>query len=165
MMILAVVFIYLIMVAQFQSLLSPFIVMFTIPLGFTGGIAALLIAGMPISIVAFVGIIMLAGIVVNNGIVFVDYVNRLRADGMDKREALVTAGRHRIRPILMTALTTIIALLTTCLDSSANATMMQPMAVTVVGGLLYATLLTLYFVPVLYDLFVRKSKKKEEKEG
>ena len=96
---------------------------------------------------------------------FVDYVNRLRADGMDKREALVTAGRHRIRPILMTALTTIIALLTTCLDSSANATMMQPMAVTVVGGLLYATLLTLYFVPVLYDLFVRKSKKKEEKEG
>ncbi len=162
MMILAVVFIYLIMVAQFQSLLSPFIVMFTIPLGFTGGIAALLIAGMPISVVAFVGIIMLAGIVVNNGIVFVDYANRLYADGMEKREALVTAGRHRIRPILMTALTTIIALLTTCLDSSANASMMQPMAVTVVGGLVYATLLTLYFVPVLYDLFVRKSKKKEE---
>nr|WP_317412094.1 efflux RND transporter permease subunit [uncultured Solibaculum sp.] len=165
MMILAVVFIYLIMVAQFQSLLSPFIVMFTIPLGFTGGIAALLIAGMPISVVAFVGIIMLAGIVVNNGIVFVDYVNRLRADGMEKREALVITGRHRIRPILMTALTTIIALLTTCLDSSANASMMKPMAVTVVGGLVYATLLTLYFVPVLYDLFVRKRMKKEEKEG
>ncbi len=153
MLVLAIAFIYLIMVAQFQSLLSPFIVMFTIPLAFTGGFFALMIVGMPLSIVAFVGLIMLTGIVVNNGIVFVDYANQMREAGMSLTDALVKTGNDRLRPILMTALTTIIALSTTSLGAGSGTEMMQPMAITTIGGLIYATLLTLIFVPVLYAIF------------
>ena len=149
---LALVFIYLIMVAQFQSLLSPFIVMFTIPLAFTGGFFGLMLAGLPLSIVAFVGLIILSGIVVNNGIVFVDYANKMREDGLALKEALVKTGTDRIRPILMTAMTTIFALSTTSIGAGTGTEMMQPMAITAIGGLIYATLLTLYVVPVLYAI-------------
>ena len=156
---LAVVFIYLIMVAQFQSLKSPFIVMFTIPLAFTGGLLALQITDEMLSIVAMIGFLVLAGVVVNNGIVFVDYVNQLRLDGMEKHDALVQTGVDRIRPILMTALTTILANSTMAMGVGMGAELSQGMALVSIGGLAYATLLTLYLVPVLYDLFNRKEMK------
>lgn len=159
MLLLAVVFIYLIMVSQFQSLLSPFIVMFTIPLAFTGGFFALMLTGLPLSIVAFIGLIILTGVVVNNGIVFVDYANKMRASGLSKREALIKTGTDRLRPILMTALTTIIALSTMSLGAGTGTEMMQPMAITTIGGLIYATLLTLIFIPVLFDIFHKKEYK------
>ena len=152
---LAIVFIYLIMVAQFQSLKSPFIVMFTIPLAFTGGLLALLITDQMLSIVAMIGFLVLAGVVVNNGIVFVDYVNQLRLEGMTKRDALIQTGKDRIRPILMTALTTILANSTMAMGVGMGAELSQGMAIVSIGGLAYATLLTLFLVPVLYNLFNR----------
>lgn len=155
---LAIAFIYLIMVAQFQSLLSPFIVMFTIPLAFTGGFFGLILTGSPVSIVAFIGLIILTGVVVNNGIVFIDYINILRNQGMDKKEAIIRAGNVRLRPIIMTALTTIIALSTMSLGVGTGTEMIQPMAITAIGGLIYATLLTLVFIPVLYDIMNKKEK-------
>ncbi len=159
MLVLAVVFIYLVMVAQFQSLKSPFIIMFTIPLALTGSILMLAMTGYPISVFALLGIILLVGVVVNNGIVYVDYVNKLMASGMSKREALLRTAEDRIRPILMTALTTICAMLISVFDMSSGAAAIKPMAITVVGGLTYATLLTLYFVPIMYDIMNRKDKK------
>lgn len=153
---LAVIFIYLIMVAQFQSLLSPFIVMFTIPLAFTGGFFGLMITGKPVSIVAFIGLIILSGVVVNNGIVFVDYINILRRKGMSKKDAIVEAGVTRLRPIVMTALTTIIALSTMSFGVGMGTEMIQPMAITAIGGLIYATLITLLLIPTLYDILNRK---------
>ena len=156
MILLAVVFIYLIMVAQFQSLLSPFIVMFTLPLAFTGGLLALWLAGQPLSVISMLGFLILAGIVVNNGIVFVDYTNQLRLAGMEKRAALLLTGKARIRPILMTALTTILAMSTMVFSKGMGAEMAQPMALVTIGGLAYATLLTLFVVPVLYDLLFRR---------
>jgi multidrug efflux pump subunit AcrB len=162
MLILAVVFIYLIMVAQFQSLLSPFIVMFTIPLAFTGGFLGLMVSRKPVSVVAFVGLIVLSGVVVNNGIVFIDYINILRASGKSKREAIIEAGTTRLRPIIMTALTTIIALSTMSFGVGMGTEMMQPMAITAIGGLIYSTLLTLVIIPVLYDAFNRKDRKVEK---
>ena len=161
---LAVVMIYLIMVAQFQSLLSPFIVMFTLPLAFTGGLLALWIFGFELSVISMLGFLVLAGVIVNNGIVFVDCVNRLRLAGMDRREALIETGRLRIRPILMTALTTILGLCTLAFGMGMGADMLQPMAVVTIGGLTYATLLTLFVVPALYSLFHRKPMKKIELE-
>ena len=156
---LAVVFIYLVMVAQFQSLLSPFIVMFTIPLAFTGGFIGLFITGTPISIVALIGLIVLVGVVVNNGIVYVTCVNQLREEEqLSVHEALITAAKMRIRPIIMTSLTTIIGLLFSALDTSAGASMLRPVAITVIGGMLYSTLLTLFFVPVIYSVFHRGKK-------
>lgn len=153
---LAIVFIYLIMVAQFQSLLSPFIVLFTIPLAFTGGLLALLITGTEISMIAMLGFLVLSGVVVNNGIVFVDYVNQLRLEGMDKKEALILTGRTRLRPILMTALTTILGLSTLAMGMGMGADMLQPMAIVTIGGLSYATILTLFVVPIIYDILHRK---------
>ena len=157
---LALVFIYLIMVAQFQSLLSPFIVMFTIPLAFTGGLLALWISGQQLSVISMLGFLILAGVVVNNGIVFVDYANQLRLAGMERRDALVLTGRRRIRPILMTALTTILAMSTMVFSQDMGAEMSRAMAIVTIGGLAYATLLTLFVVPVLYDLLFRKELKK-----
>ena len=156
MMLLAIIIIYLIMVAQFQSLLSPFIVMFTIPLAFTGGALALFIAGMEISVISMVGFVMLAGIIVNNGIVLIDYINQTRADGMKKRDAIIDGGMTRMRPILMTALTTILGLSAMALGIGTGSEMMQPVAIVCVGGLIYATFMTLYVIPVLYDIFNKK---------
>ncbi len=155
---LAVSFVYLIMVAQFQSLKSPFIVMFTIPLAFTGGLFALMITGKPVSVISLVGLVFLSGVVVNNGIVFVDYVNQLRNAGENRTDALLQAGRHRLRPIIMTALTTVIALSTMSAGVGMGTELIQPMAITAIGGLLYATVLTLVFIPVLYDAFEKEDR-------
>ena len=160
----ALVFIFLIMVAQFQSFKSPIIVMFTIPLAFTGGLLALLFTGMDLSVVAMVGFLLLAGVVVNNGIVFVDCVNQLRIGGMSKREALIETGRMRLRPILMTALTTILGMSTMAFGTGMGAEMMQPMAIVSIGGLTYATLMTLFVVPVLYDIVNGEKMKAREIE-
>ncbi len=154
----AIAFIYLIMVAQFQSLLSPFIVMFTIPLAFTGGLLALELTGYDISLISMLGFLVLSGVVVNNGIVFVDYANQLREKGMNKDEALISAGKTRLQPILMTALTTIIGLSTLAFGMGVGAEMLQPLAIVTIGGLTYATVLTLLVVPVMYSLFHRDSK-------
>lgn len=159
---LAIAFIYLIMVAQFQSLLSPFIVIFTIPLAFTGGLLGLFIGRQEISLTAMMGFLMLAGVVVNNGIVFVDYANQLRLAGMEKQEALVETGRTRMRPILMTMLTTVLAMCTMVFSTDAAAEMSRGMAIVVIGGLLYATLMTLFVVPVLYDILFRREVKTVE---
>ncbi|HRX57243.1 MAG TPA: efflux RND transporter permease subunit [Eubacteriales bacterium] len=156
MMLLGILIVYLIMVAQFQSLLSPFIVMMTIPLAFTGGLIALLICGMEISIVAMIGFIMLVGIIVNNGIVLIDTMNQLRTDGMERREAVVTAGTLRLRPVLMTALTTILGLLPLAFGLGIGGGLIQPVAVVSIGGLVYATFMTLFVVPILYDSMIKK---------
>lgn len=142
MLLLAVAFMYLIMVAQFQSLLSPFIIMFTIPLAFTGGFLGLYLTDSPISVIAMIGFVMLSGIIVNNGIVLVDYINQLRREGMDKKNAIIESGRTRLRPIIMTALTTILGLLPMAAGIGMGADMIQPMAIVTVGGLVYGTLLT-----------------------
>ncbi|MGO1469403.1 MAG: efflux RND transporter permease subunit [Tissierella sp.] len=156
MLLLSIVFIYLIMVAEFQSLLSPFIVMFTIPLAFTGGFLALWATGNDISLIAMLGFLVLSGIVVNNGIVFVDYTNQLRQRGMKKKEALIFAGRTRLRPIFMTAITTILGLSTLSIGVGAGSEMLQPLAIVAIGGLIYSTILTLIVVPVMYDLLNKK---------
>lgn len=155
---LAVVLIYLIMVAQFQSLRSPLIILFTLPLAFTGGFLLLIICGLDVSIIAMLGILILSGIIVNNGIVLVDYINQLRKGGMSKREALIAGGATRMRPILMTAMTTIMGLVTLAMGLGMGAEMVQPMAVVTIGGLAYGTLMTLFIIPVIYDLFNRERK-------
>ena len=159
MILLAAAMIYLIMVAQFQSLLLPFIVIFTIPLAFSGGLLTLVICGMEVSVIAMIGLLLLAGIIVNNGIVYVDCVNQLRLDGMEKHEAMIEAGRRRLRPILMTALTTICSMFAMVFSQEMGAEMIRPMAIVATGGLIYATVLTLFLVPALYDLFQRKAVK------
>ena len=162
MLLLGVVLIYLIMVAQFQSLKSPFIIMFTIPLAFTGGFLGLLITGFDVSVVSLIGFIMLCGIIVNNGIVLVDYINRLRRDGKERVEAIVEAGKTRMRPILITALTTILGLSVMALGIGTGAEMMQPLAIVCIGGLIYATFMTLYIIPVIYDAFNKKELRRVE---
>ena len=157
---LAIIFIYLIMVAQFGSLLSPFIILLTIPLAFTGGLVALLITGEEISVMALMGFLVLSGVVVNNGIVFVDYANKLRLDGMEKKEALIETGKTRMRPIMMTALTTILAMSVMAASQDSTAAMSRGMAIVTIGGLVYATFMTLFIVPVLYDIFYRRKLKK-----
>ncbi len=160
MLLLAVVMIYFIMVAQFQSYKSPFVVMFTIPLAFTGGFLGLLLTGHDISVIAMIGFIMLAGITVNNGIVLIDYINILRLDGMEKQEAIVQAGKVRMRPILMTALTTVLGLVFMAGGTGVGTEMMQPIAIVCIGGLLYATLMTLFVVPAIYDVLSAKKMEK-----
>ena len=159
-MFLALPFVYLVMVAQFQSLLSPFIVLFTIPLAFTGGFLALLIAGIEVSVISLIGFVMLVGIIVNNGIVLVDYINQQRLSGMERREAIIDAGVTRLRPILMTSLTTILGLIVTATAKNAGTALMQPIAVVCIGGLLYATLMTLFVVPCMYDMMNKKDMQK-----
>ena len=156
MLLLGVLLVYLVMVAQFQSLKSPFIVMFTIPLAFTGGFIALLLTGMEVSVISLIGFIMLTGIIVNNGIVLVDYINQLRLEGMERRQAIVEAGTTRMRPILMTTITTILGLIDMATNDAAGTAMMRPVAVVCIGGLIYATLMTLFVVPCIYDMLNKK---------
>lgn len=156
MLLLGVFLVYLVMVAQFQSLKDPFIVMFTIPLAFTGGFLALFIAGLDVSVMSLIGFVMLVGIIVNNGIVLVDYINQLRMEGATVLEAVKEAGTTRMRPVLMTSLTTIFGLIFMAVGTGDGAEMMQPIAIVCIGGLLYATLMTLYVVPILYSLLNRK---------
>lgn len=165
MLVLAIAFMYLIMVAQFQSLLSPFIILFTIPLAFTGGLFGLLICGMDLSVIAMIGFVMLAGIIVNNGIVLVDTINQLREQGYGLQEAIITAGSMRIRPIFMTALTTILGLSTMAIGLGTGSEMTQPMAIVTIGGLIYGTLLTLIVIPCIYSLFMREKGERRIRKG
>ena len=156
---LALLFVYLVMVAQFQNLIGPFIVIFTIPLAFTGGLLALSFTGTALSMVSMMGFLVLSGVVVNNGIVFVDYANQLWQGGLDKTTALVATGRTRMRPILMTALTTILAMCTMLFSNDAGSALGKDMSLVIIGGLTYATLMTLFIVPVMYDIIFRHAPK------
>ena len=153
---LALPFVYLVMVAQFQSLLSPFIVLFTVPLAFTGGLLGLLLTGQQLTMISLMGFIVLMGTVVNNGIVFVDYTNQLRMGGMERRAALIATGKTRMRPILMTTLTTVLAMLQLVFSNDMASQLMSGMAIVIICGLTYATMMTLYVVPLLYDLLFKK---------
>ena len=153
---LALPFVYLVMVAQFQSLLSPFIVLFTIPLAFTGGLLGMLFTGQQLTMISLMGFIVLMGTVVNNGIVFVDYANQLRIGGMERRAALIATGKTRMRPILMTTLTTVLAMLQLVFSGDMASQLMSGMAIVIIFGLTYATLMTLYVVPLMYDILFKK---------
>ena len=153
---LALPFVYLVMVAQFQSLLSPVIVLFTVPLAFTGGLLGLMFTGQRLTMISLMGFILLMGTVVNNGIVFVDYANQLRLGGMERRAALVATGKTRMRPILMTTLTTVLAMLQMVFSDDMASQLMSGMAIVIICGLSYATLMTLYIVPILYDILFKK---------
>ena len=162
MLVLALIFMYLIMVAQFQSLLGPFIIMFTIPLAFTGGFIGLFVTGSEVSVIALIGFVMLSGIIVNNGIVLIDYMNQLIAEGMEKKEAIIVAGKTRLRPVLMTALTTIMSLSALVFSNDMGSDMVKPMAIVTIGGLIYGTLLTLVVIPCVYDIFTKVKTVEEE---
>ncbi len=164
MLLLGVLLVYLVMVAQFQSLKSPFIVMFTIPLAFTGGFVALILCGFEVSVISLIGFIMLTGIIVNNGIVLVDYINQLRLEGMERREAILEAGKTRMRPILMTTVTTVLGLIDMAVRKNVGTSLMQPIAVVCIGGLVYATVMTLFVVPCIYDMMNKKELRKVNEE-
>lgn len=149
----AIVLVYMVLAAQYESLLHPFVIMFTLPVTVIGVILALVLTGSTFNIVTFIGIIMLVGIVVNNAIVLVDYINQLRRRGMEREEAILTAGPIRLRPILMTSLTTILAMVPMAVSAGEGAELQASMAVAVIGGLTSSTFLTLFFVPVIYSLF------------
>ncbi|MEA2064983.1 MAG: efflux RND transporter permease subunit [Patescibacteria group bacterium] len=156
---LGILLVYMVMASQFESLIHPFIVMFEIPLAFIGVGLALFITGQTLSLPSFMGVIMLAGIVVNNAIVLIDYVNQLRKKGISKFDALVEGGTTRLRPILITSITTILGMLPMALARQEGSEMMRPMAITVIGGLLVSTLLTLVVIPVIYSLVEKFSKR------
>jgi HAE1 family hydrophobic/amphiphilic exporter-1 len=153
---LAIFLVYLVMASQFESLIHPFVILFTIPLALVGAVLALFLTGTTINIVAFIGVIMLAGIVVNNAIVLVDLINQLRMQGRNRFDAIMEAGTARLRPILMTSLTTALGLLPMALGFGEGAEVRTPMAITVIGGLIVSTLLTLVVIPVVYSLLDRK---------
>jgi HAE1 family hydrophobic/amphiphilic exporter-1 len=153
---LAIFLVYLVMASQFESLIHPFVILFTIPLALVGAVLALFVTGTTINIVALIGVIMLAGIVVNNAIVLVDLINQLRAQGKERLEAILEAGAARLRPILMTSLTTALGLLPMAVGFGEGAEVRAPMAITVIGGLLVSTFLTLVVIPVVYSLMDRK---------
>ena len=138
--------------------------MFTIPLAFTGGFLALLLAGVEVSVISLIGFVMLVGVIVNNGIVLVDYINQLRLEGMARREAIIEAGVTRLRPILMTSLTTILGLVVMAFGKDVGTALMQPVALVCIGGLLYATLMTLLVVPCMYDILSRRDLRKVDEE-
>jgi HAE1 family hydrophobic/amphiphilic exporter-1 len=149
------------MASQFESLLHPLLILLTVPLACAGSIYGLYLSGTNISVVVFIGLIMLAGIVVNNAIVLIDRINQLRASGIEKTTAIIEAAQSRLRPILMTTLTTSLGLLPMAIGLGEGAEIRTPMAVTVIYGLLFATLLTLFFIPVIYSLFDRKQFEKQ----
>lgn len=154
---LATLLVYMIMASQFESFKHPFVIMFTIPLGLIGVIVALLVSGKPVSLPILIGFIILGGIAVNNGIVMVDYINQLKRRGMDKKEAILQGCSVRLRPVLITAFTTILGMLPMAISTSQGSEMRSPMAIAVVGGLVATTLLTLFVIPIIYSLFDRVS--------
>lgn len=157
----AILLVYMVMAIQFQSLIYPFIILGTIPLAFTGGMLALLVTNSYLSLISIMGLVILIGIVVNNGIVLIDYINILRNEGHDVIDAIVLAGKTRLRPIFMTSLTTILGLAALAIGFGEGSELLQPMAITAIGGLIYATLLTLVIVPTIYALLNTKTIKKE----
>jgi HAE1 family hydrophobic/amphiphilic exporter-1 len=153
---LAIFLVYLVMASQFESLIHPFVILASIPLAGVGAVIALMVTGTPVSVIVFIGLIMLAGIVVNNAIVLIDLINQLRDRGMEKRMAIIDAGQSRLRPIVMTTLTTVLGLTPLAIGIGEGAEIRAPMAITVIGGLLFSTLLTLVVIPVVYDLLDRR---------
>jgi HAE1 family hydrophobic/amphiphilic exporter-1 len=153
---LAIFLVYLVMASQFESFLHPFVILFTIPLALIGAVFGLLVTGSTISVVVFIGLILLAGIVVNNAIVLIDLINQLREKGMNKMEAIIEGGRSRLRPILMTTLTTALGLLPLAIGIGEGAEVRAPMAITVIGGLTVSTALTLIVIPVMYSVMDRE---------
>jgi len=151
-MILAVVLVYMVLAGQFESLLHPFVILLTVPLAGTGVVIAFYALGKPFSVMAYIGAIMLAGIAVNDSIVLVDFINQLRRRGARRRDAIVEAGQTRLRPILMTSLTTILALLPLSLGIGESARLRAPMAIAVIAGLCCSTVLTLLVIPVVYTI-------------
>lgn len=160
--ILSIILVYMVMAAQFESLLDPFIIMFSIPFAFTGVFLGLFITGISFSVIAFLGSIMLVGIVVKNAIVLVDFTNITRARGFELREAIIYSGRNRLRPVLMTTLTTLLGLLPLALSSGDGSEIWKPLGISTIGGLFFSTLITLVLVPVLYSVFETRIKKKKE---
>jgi HAE1 family hydrophobic/amphiphilic exporter-1 len=154
---LAVFLVYLVMASQFESLLHPFVILFTIPLALVGAVLALLLTNSPVSVVVFIGLILLVGLVVKNAIILIDKVNQLREQGLAKREALIEGARSRLRPIIMTTLCTLFGFLPLAVAVGQGAEVRSPMAITVIGGLLVSTLLTLVVIPVVYDLLDRRA--------
>ncbi len=159
--IIGVLLVYMVMAAQFESFKDPFIIMFALPFTFVGIIAAFFVTGLTLSVTTFIGVIMLMGIVVNNGIVLVDYTNLLRARGYELFDAVVEAGRSRMRPVLMTSFTTILGMLPMALSKGMGREMYSPLGVTIIGGLLVSTLVTLLLVPTMYSTFHIKSSRKK----
>ena len=163
--ILAIVLVYMVLASQFKSLVDPFIIMFSVPLGLIGVLWALFLTETNLSVTSFMGVIMMAGIVVSNGILLVDYTNRLRGRGMELQEAVILAGRTRLRPILMTTLCTILGLIPMAIGLGEGSESNAPMAIAVIGGLSVSTLLTLIFIPTLYMIFEQRFKRKIAEEG
>jgi len=149
---LSIFLVYIVMASQFESLLHPFVIMFSIPLALFGVGITLYTLHIPMSVIVFIGLMMLAGIVVNNAIVLIDYINLLRKRGMEIREAIILAGKVRLRPIIMTTLTTVLGLLPLAMGLGEGAEIRQPMAITVIAGLIFSTVLTLMVIPTLYEL-------------
>ena len=153
---LAVLLVYMIMAAQFESLSHPFIILFTLPMGLIGAVWALFVTGQTLNVISIIGMVMLAGIVVNDAIVKIDYTNRMRKEGKTVREAILEASRVRLRPILITTVTTAFGLFPMSLGLGKGSELQQPLAISVIGGLLLATFLTLILIPVFYELFEKK---------
>ena len=153
---LAIFLVYLVMASEFESFMHPLIILFTVPLGLIGVVLSLVLTNTTISVMVLLGVIILIGIVVNNAIVLIDYANQLRSEGYSKREALKHAGEVRLRPILMTMLTTVLGLVPMALGWGEGAEIRSPMAIAVIGGMVFSTMLTLIFIPVVYELFDRK---------
>ena len=160
---LAIFMVYLVMASQFESLLHPLLILFAVPLAGAGSVYGLWLTNTPLNVVVFIGLIMLCGIVVNNAIVLVDRINQLRANGMEKNAAIIDAGKTRLRPIVMTTLTTILGLMPMAFGLGEGAEIRTPMAITVIFGLLFSSLLTLILLPVLYSLFDKKASTVVEK--
>ncbi|MCK4990438.1 MAG: efflux RND transporter permease subunit, partial [Bacteroidales bacterium] len=154
---LSLILTYLVMASQFESLKMPFIIMFSIPFAFTGVILAHVVTGTTMSVISMVGGVMLVGIVVKNAIVLVDYINLTRARGVELKEAIVESGKSRLRPVLMTSLTTILAMLPLALSTGSGSEIWSPMGIAVIGGLIFSTIVTLVLVPVVYHMMLRKS--------
>ncbi|MBS3818166.1 efflux RND transporter permease subunit [bacterium] len=159
---LATLLVYMIMASQFESFVHPFVIMFTIPMALIGVVFSLLITGRPVNLPVLIGFVMLGGIAVNNGIVMVDYINQLKRKGIQKLEAILEASTVRLRPVLITALTTILAMFPMALSTSQGAEIRAPMAITVIGGLLATTFLTLFVIPIIYSLMDRVKVKKSD---
>jgi len=162
--ILSLVLVFMVLAAEFESIIQPFVIMLTIPLAGVGTVLAFFIAGKPLNMMAYIGIIMLGGIAVNNAIILIDRINQLRAGGLNRKEAIVLAGSQRIRPILMTSLTTILALLPLTIGIGESASLRAPMALAVIGGLVSSTLLTLIVIPCVYWVFDNLSRFLQGKE-
>jgi len=157
---LSLVLTYLVMASQFESMRMPFIIMFSIPFAFTGVVLAHLITGITMSVISMVGGVMLIGIVVKNAIVLVDYINLMRERGLELREAIVESGKSRLRPVLMTSLTTILAMLPLAMSKGSGSEIWSPMGIAVIGGLIFSTIVTLILVPVIYHMMLRRSEKR-----